>query len=87
MSTRNLRCEEVMEQLFAYLDREVDSQQSADIERHLARCRDCFTRAEFEKRLRAQVEAAATVRAPRRLHRRIKDLLDQFDSDETDSTT
>lgn len=86
MNKRDLRCEDVMERLFAYLDQEVDSQQSADIERHLARCRDCFTRAEFEKKLRTRVEASATVKAPGRLRRRIKDLLDRYDTNETDSS-
>ncbi|QTF92019.1 zf-HC2 domain-containing protein, partial [Halomonas sp. BM-2019] len=81
MSTRELGCEEVIERLFDYLDRELEVQQAEDIERHLTRCRDCFSRAEFERRLRARVDASGTVRAPPRLHRRIRRLLDQFDSD------
>lgn len=85
MSRRILTCEEVIERLFDYLDRELDDQQAADIERHLHRCRDCFTRAEFEKRLRARVEASGTATAPPRLRRRIRGLLDRFD-DEHDAT-
>ncbi|WP_299314279.1 anti-sigma factor family protein [uncultured Halomonas sp.] len=85
MSTRELGCEEVIERLFDYLDRELGARQAEEIERHLARCRDCFSRAEFERRLRAMVEASGTVKAPPRLHRRIRHLLDQFDSDETDA--
>ncbi|MFY0992027.1 anti-sigma factor family protein [Halomonas sp. C05BenzN] len=81
MSARELSCEQVIERLFDYLDRELDHQQAADIERHLHRCRDCFTRAEFEKRLRARVEASGRVKAPPRLHHRIRSLLDQFDGD------
>ncbi|MDI5934540.1 MULTISPECIES: anti-sigma factor family protein [Halomonas] len=79
MNPREPSCEEVIERLFDYLDRELDHRQADDIERHLSRCRDCFTRAEFEKRLRARVEAAGTVKAPTRLRHRIRDLLDQFD--------
>jgi anti-sigma factor (TIGR02949 family) len=86
MTQRELSCEEVIERLFDYLDRALDHQQAADIERHLARCRDCFTRAEFEKRLRARVEAAGTVKAPPRLRRRVQQLLDRFDSDDPDAT-
>jgi anti-sigma factor (TIGR02949 family) len=84
MSPRDLSCEEVIERLFDYLDRELDHQQTADIERHLSRCRDCFTRAEFEQRLRARVAASGTVKAPPRLYRRIGSLLDRFDDDEPD---
>lgn len=78
MSERELSCEEVIERLFDYLDQEMASQQAADIERHLHRCHDCFTRAEFEKRLRARVEAAGTASAPPRLQRRIRHLLDRY---------
>jgi mycothiol system anti-sigma-R factor len=78
MNNDHLRCEDVIEQLFAYLDRDLDDASSAKIQRHLARCRDCFTRAEFEKRLRAKVREAGAVDAPARLHGRIKGLLDRF---------
>jgi mycothiol system anti-sigma-R factor len=86
MNARQLTCEEVIERLFDYLDRELDDHQSADIQRHLDRCRDCFTRAEFEKRLRARVAATGTVKAPSRLQRRIHRLLDEFDGNHNDAT-
>lgn len=78
MSRRELSCEEVIEQLFIYLDRELDSASTADIERHIARCRDCYTRAEFERKLRARVVDAAEAKAPEQLQKRIKGLLSQF---------
>ena len=78
MSARDLSCEEVIERLFDYLDSELGPQQADDIERHLHRCRDCFTRTEFEKRLRARVEAAGTASVPPRLQRRIQHLLDRY---------
>ncbi|GHC17718.1 anti-sigma factor family protein [Aidingimonas halophila] len=81
MTRRTLTCEEVIEQLFDYLDQELDSQRQVDIEWHLAKCRDCFSRAEFERRLRDRMEALASVPAPSRLHRRIQSLLDQFDDE------
>lgn len=78
MGARELSCEEVIEALFAYLDGEVDEARRSDIEHHLRRCRDCFTRAEFERRLRARVARTGTVQAPERLRRRIRHLLDEF---------
>lgn len=83
MSAREPSCEEVIERLFDYLDRELDVQQAEEIERHLARCRDCFTRAEFEKRLRERVAASGTVPAPPRLRSRVQRLLDRFQEDNT----
>ena len=78
MNAKHLSCEEVMAELFAYLDRELNDDLKATIDEHLQRCRDCFTRAEFEKRLRAKITQAATVKAPERLQRRIRYLLDRY---------
>lgn len=78
MNVQSMTCEEVIEQLFDYLDRELDNEVSERIDRHLKRCRDCFTRAEFEKRLREKVNEAAEVEAPDSLRRRIRRVLDEF---------
>ncbi|WP_290637361.1 mycothiol system anti-sigma-R factor [Aquisalimonas sp.] len=78
MSQDDLTCEEVLEQLFAYLDEELDDARLAAIDRHLERCRDCFTRAEFEKRLRARVHRTGTAPAPERLRQRLKKVLDRY---------
>lgn len=78
MSERELDCEEVIEQLFGYLDRRLDAARSADIHHHLERCRECFSRAEFELKLRARIVEAGTVKAPERLQRRISSVLEEF---------
>lgn len=78
MSSEHIDCEEVIEQLFAFLDRELGEEQQQRIEHHLGRCRDCFTRAEFERRLRARIRESSEAKAPKRLHRRVRDLLDEF---------
>jgi anti-sigma factor (TIGR02949 family) len=71
-------CEEVLKHLIAYLDRETDAPTAEEIERHLAECRACFSRAEFEKRLKARLRAAGSRAAPERLRARIKKLVDGF---------
>lgn len=48
-------CEEALRRLAAFLDRELDSTRSEEVERHLERCRSCFSRAEFERRLRERI--------------------------------
>ncbi|SEP01459.1 mycothiol system anti-sigma-R factor [Aquisalimonas asiatica] len=78
MSRDDLTCEEVLEQLFAYLDEELDDTRLAAIDRHLERCRDCFTRAEFEKHLRERVYRTGTAPAPERLRQRLKEVLDRY---------
>ena len=78
MSHDYLTCEEVLEQLFAFLDEDLDLKRSARIEQHLQRCRDCFSRAEFEKRLRQRVRETGTAQAPERLRLRVRGLLEKF---------
>jgi anti-sigma factor (TIGR02949 family) len=78
VSNPPLSCEEVLHQLFAYLDRELDSETSAQIERHLEICRGCFSRAEFERKLKAHLKDAGAQAAPERLRARLKHLIEKF---------
>jgi len=73
-----MSCEEVIAHLFAYLDDEADPEKRSYIERHLEECRACFSRAEFEKSLRAKVSQLGDKEAPATLRQRVKSLLDQF---------
>jgi mycothiol system anti-sigma-R factor len=74
----HIRCEEVVAHLLTYLDGEIDAEKRAQIDRHLAQCRGCFSRAEFEKALRQRVTQLGEEKAPGSLQRRIKTLLDEF---------
>ena len=73
-----MRCEEVISHLLEYLDGEIDAAKRREIDRHLEECRGCFSRAEFEKELRAKVKQLGTQKPPRSLQRRLKALIDQF---------
>jgi anti-sigma factor (TIGR02949 family) len=77
MKTR-IGCEEVIEKLFEFIDRELDESARREVEQHLETCRGCFSRAEFERRLRARVAQAAEERAPERLRQRIRLLMDRY---------
>ncbi len=73
-----IACEEVIAHLFAYLDAETDDRRRSDIEHHLEECRSCYSRAEFEKALRARVRQLGDMQAPAALRRRVNALLGQF---------
>ena len=73
-----LTCEQVLEHLLEYLDRELTPETSAEIDRHLTECRGCFSRAEFERRLRSRVAETGTASAPESLRARIKALIERF---------
>jgi anti-sigma factor (TIGR02949 family) len=72
-------CEEAVRRLAAYLDDELDAARAADLERHLERCRSCFSRAEFERRLKERVrEDLRMTSVPEQAERRIRTLLEQL---------
>lgn len=50
-------CEEAVRRLAAYLDGELGPDGEAAVERHLERCRSCYSRAEFERRLKDRLRS------------------------------
>lgn len=76
--TSHIDCEEVIGKLLEFLDRELDEQTQQAIQEHLEACRGCFTRAEFERRLRARVAKTGEAKAPDSLRRRVRALLEGF---------
>ena len=69
--TKQIACEEALKNLLEYLDREIDTEQSQQMDRHLSTCRSCYSRMEFEKRLRSHVKAAGKQEVSERLKSRI----------------
>lgn len=77
-AVRDIDCDEVMRQLFDFLDDEVDMTAHEEIHQHVEECRSCFSRVEFERQLRERVQGAGKDSAPESLHRRITDLMKNF---------
>ncbi len=74
-----MNCEEALEQLWQYLDRELDAEVSGRLERHLQECRECFSRAQFEQKLRALLRrSCGEEQAPPELRERLRKLLEMF---------
>ena len=71
-------CERALRLLAAYLDGELESADERDLERHLERCRSCYSRAEFERRLAEQVAVLRRAPVSADFERRIRNLLDRF---------
>lgn len=75
---RAIDCEEALRRLFDYLDAELSSQPHREMEQHLERCRSCFSRLEFEKRLKAHTADLGHEPVTQDLEQRIRALLDSF---------
>ncbi|HSH45097.1 MAG TPA: zf-HC2 domain-containing protein [Longimicrobiales bacterium] len=70
-------CEDALRLLAAYLDGELEDRGDA-VERHLRKCRSCYSRAEFEKRLRASVAELRAEPVHEDLSARVHTLIDSF---------
>jgi anti-sigma factor (TIGR02949 family) len=72
-------CEEAIRRLAAYLDGELVTADAGEVEVHLERCRSCFSRAEFERRLKERVrEDLRMTSVPEEAEGRIRTLLEQL---------
>jgi anti-sigma factor RsiW len=73
-----INCEEALRRLFDYIDAELAGEPRREMEQHLARCRSCFSRLEFEKRLKAHTAELGLEPVSEELERRVRALLDSF---------
>jgi anti-sigma factor (TIGR02949 family) len=74
--TTNMQCDDALRLLAQYLDRELTDGEHTEIERHLRTCRSCFSRSEFERRLKGELAALSAADVPTTLQHRIRALLD-----------
>jgi anti-sigma factor (TIGR02949 family) len=75
---RAIDCEEALRRLFEYLDAELQAEPQREVEQHLARCRSCFSRLEFERRLKEYTAEIGREEPPAELESRIRKMLDAF---------
>lgn len=74
-----MNCEQVVEHLWPFLDGELDGATSDELKQHLDECRRCFSRAEFERRLRTMVRRSCKGEpAPAPLQERMRRLIWSF---------
>lgn len=52
----DLDCEEVLQQIWSFLDGEINEARYQEIQAHIAACADCGPRYEFHRRLLALIE-------------------------------
>lgn len=75
---RKISCEEVMSKLYEYLDSEIDAMTEDDIDAHIEKCRECYSRIQFERVLRRKVASAAEVTTPEDTRDRLESLIKRF---------
>ena len=71
-----MTCQEAVDRLHEYLDRELDNMTSAQIDKHLDLCRLCCDSLEFEKKMKDLVQnSCINEKAPSFLRDRILGIL------------
>ena len=73
-----LSCEQILQELWQYLDRDLTHEELASVKEHLDLCRSCFTRVEFEKCLREEMKKKTNHCCPEQVKDRIKNLLNLY---------
>jgi anti-sigma factor (TIGR02949 family) len=73
-----MTCEEAMRSLAAYLDNELAAGAEQSVRQHLELCRSCYSRAEFERRLKFELRKLGKDEVPVGFEQRVRHLLQSF---------
>jgi len=78
MTKEQINCEQALKQILEYIDHELGEHERAAVAEHLHTCKSCFSRMEFERRLKEKVGALCDDEVPSQLGERVKGLLKSF---------
>lgn len=77
-TTEIVGCEDALRLLADHIDRELDAPAREQVERHLETCRSCYSRAEFETRLKESLAELGREPVRPALAGRIRTLIGSF---------
>lgn len=73
-----MSCEEALKQVFEYLDHALSETEHCDIEDHLSKCRSCYSRVEFERRLKGHLHDIGSEKTPSSLEDKVRQIVQQY---------
>ena len=73
-----ISCEEALKHVFDYLDHALAEDKHCEIDQHLSVCRSCYSRVEFEDRLKNHLHDVGEQSAPQALQSRIRGLVKKY---------
>jgi anti-sigma factor (TIGR02949 family) len=74
----DIGCEEALKRLLELIDGELCDRERDEVARHLRTCRSCYSRVEFERRLKQRLSALPAGEVPATLRGRVHDLIKGF---------
>jgi anti-sigma factor (TIGR02949 family) len=75
---KKIECEEAIRMMLEYLDNELHHHDHDSMDEHLESCRSCYSRMEFEKRLKGMVSDVKCKTVPSGLNARIKKIIKDY---------
>ena len=78
MTKEQIDCELALRQILDYVDHELGDHDHSLMEQHLRTCKSCFSRMEFEQRLKRKIGELREDEVTSPLSERIKSLLKNF---------
>lgn len=78
MTRPPIDCEQALRQVFDYIDHELHAHDHDAMRAHLETCRSCFSRVEFERRLKGKLTDLVEDDATSELSDRIRTMLKTF---------
>jgi anti-sigma factor RsiW len=79
-SSETINCEEALRLLAMYLDGELHGSEHESVERHVQTCRSCYSRSEFERRLKVELSHLGRDDVRPAFEQHIRQLITQFTS-------
>lgn len=75
MEKRDIDCEQALRKVFEYVDHELGEADHEAMHRHLETCKSCYSRMDFERRLKEKLNTLREQNASQRMSARINALL------------
>lgn len=78
MNEEHYTCEEAIRLIASYIDRELEADEIGALEKHIHRCKSCYSRVEFEQKLKNQLGTLRSTDVSAALQQRIRGLLENY---------
>lgn len=78
MTQQELTCEQALHHLFEFLDHELEPAERDAMQRHMSTCRSCYSRMDFERRLKEKLGELRREEPVESASERVKRLLESF---------
>lgn len=78
MKTPGMTCEEAIRLIATYIDRELSEMEAGEVQAHIDQCKSCYSRVEFEQKLKTQLTTLQSAEVSGDLSHRIRMLLHDY---------